>query len=476
MNSVRDRTGTKASSAAAGPQHSPAVVVYAAMVALQAAAASLVVVMVPVVVTWATAAYSQAPWTDVVRFGIGTWLLAHHAGIVIPGGHVGLVPLGLLIVPVISCWFGGVRLARGLDPNADLIREGVGRAEPRPPRPKAMGVFVFVYAGTVTAMAALVTTSDVRPLLGQAFAGAMVIVCLAGAAGMAAWVGGGAVAGLRLLVDTARIPRVIRRCFRPVLLGMGVQLTASAALLLVAVVLGRSRILELHQSLGAGLIGGIVLTLGQLLVVPNLVIWAASYTTGAGFAVGTGTGVGPGRMDLGALPALPVLGAMPASAGSGLLWLLLAVPAVGGVVTGLRVLRMPLGRNLVRLDASPTRRMVQRVPHHVRIPLVRSVVASVLMVGLWALLGWLSGGPAGPGRLATMGPRLPVLLACVAAEAGTAIVATVAIGLAVRNLTRGAPGATARIPAARTPIKTTSAPDPLNWLGEGRGGQDGRDG
>lgn len=440
---------------------------YAATMAVQAAAASLVVVMIPVVLAWATAAYSQAAWTDVVRFGVGAWLLAHHTGIVIPGGHLGLVPIGLLAVPMTSCWFAGVRLARGLDPNADQIREGVGQVRARPPTPKAMGVFVFAYAGVVTAVAALVTSADVRPVLGQAFVGAMLIVCLCGAAGTAAWVGGGPVAGLRLLVEHARIPKVIRRCFRPVLLGLGLQLLAALVLLVVAVVLGRSRIVDLHQALGAGLVGGVVLTLAQLLTVPNLVIWAGSYTTGAGFAVGTATSVAPGRLDLGVLPALPVLGALPGSPGSGLLWLLVAVPAAGGMVTGLRVLRMPLGRNLVRLDASAARQMVQRVPHHVRIPLVRSIVATVLMVLLWALLGWLSGGAAGPGRLGTTGPRVPLLVLCVAAESGTAIVATVAAGLALRHLTRDVPGPLDRIPAARTPgpAGSPAGSDPLEWLG-----------
>jgi hypothetical protein len=462
MSTVRDHVGLSPGMpmgpAVGGPTRRPNVVLYAAVVAGQAAAASLAVIMVPIVLAWATASYSRAPWTDVVHFGVGAWLLAHHAGIVIPDGHIGLVPLGLLLIPVISCWFGGVRLARGLDPNADQIREGIGRARPRAPRPKAMGVFAFTYAGAVTAVAALATNGDVRPLLGQAFAGAMIIVCLAGAAGMAAWVGGGIIPGLRLLVDKTGSPKVIRRCLRPVLLGLGVQLAACLVLFLVAAGLGWHRMAGLNSALHPGLVGGVVLTLGQLLTVPNLIVWAGGYATGTGFSVGAGTSVAPGHLDLGALPALPVLGALPSGPGSPLLGLLLVIPAAGGVMTGLRVLRMPLGRNLIHVDASPTRRLIERIPHHVRIPLVRAVVATVLMTLAWVLLGWLAGGPAGPGRLSVMGPSVPMLALRIAVEAGGAIVLTVAVGLGFRQLRGPSRSASDRIPAARTP--STGIPEP----------------
>ena len=56
------------------------------MAAVQAATASLVVILLPVVLAWATASYSRAPWGQAVQVGVSAWLLAHHTGIVIPGG------------------------------------------------------------------------------------------------------------------------------------------------------------------------------------------------------------------------------------------------------------------------------------------------------------------------------------------------------------------------------------------------------
>ena len=85
-------------------------------VALRAAAGSLVPVLVPVVLAWVLGAGGQASWIQAVRLSLGLWLLGHHAGLAVTGGHVGLVPLGLVAAPVISLWYAGRRLARTMDP------------------------------------------------------------------------------------------------------------------------------------------------------------------------------------------------------------------------------------------------------------------------------------------------------------------------------------------------------------------------
>ena len=149
------------------------------------------------VLAWATASYSRAPWGQALQVGVAAWLLAHHGGIVIPGGHVGLVPLGLTLIPLISCWLAGVRLARNLDPKADAIRSGVGRSRPSPPAPRALMALVLSYAGLVTLASALATTATIRPLVLQAFLGATVICTVGAVAGSAAWVAGGFRLGVR---------------------------------------------------------------------------------------------------------------------------------------------------------------------------------------------------------------------------------------------------------------------------------------
>lgn len=43
-------------------------------------------------------------------------------------------------------------------------------------------------------------------------------------------------------------------------------------------------IISLYESLQSGLVGGIALTVGQLPIVPNVVVWAASWIVGPGFS------------------------------------------------------------------------------------------------------------------------------------------------------------------------------------------------
>jgi Family of unknown function (DUF6350) len=246
MSTVLDRSGRGRPGAPRGapgrPSSSASPVGAGLLAAAQAAAASLVVILVPTVLAWATASYSRAPWGQALRFGVDTWLLAHHATIAIPGGHVGLTPLGLLGIPLVSCWFAGVRLARAVDPHADAIRDGIGRSRPVWPPPRALLALVAGYTATVTLAGVLVTSSGARPLVVPAFAGAALICASAALAGAGAWVAGGFRAGVARALRLARPPVEVRRCLRPAALAVGVHLAGAVLLLLISVVLGWGQI------------------------------------------------------------------------------------------------------------------------------------------------------------------------------------------------------------------------------------------
>lgn len=391
-----------------------------ALAAAQAGIASLVVVLVPVVLTWATAAYSSAPWEQAVRAGTAVWLLAHHTGLAVPGGHVGLVPLGLAAVPGISCWLAGVRLARALDPNADAIRAGVGRFRPVAPPPRALAALVLTYAGLVTLVGVPTSSAAVRPVLWQAFAGAAVLCALAATAGSAAWVAGGVLPGLRLLLALLPLPGPVRRCLRPVAAALAVQVVGALGLAVAALTSGWDDVEGLHRALAPGLTGGLVLVVGQLMLAPNLVVWAGSWAAGPGFSVGSGTSVTPGQTDLGSLPALPVLGALPPSGpGPGWAWAVLALPVLAGAVAGWCVLRAA-GRQGRSASVSA---------------LLAQVATVAVVAGLgWTALGWLSSGPAGPGRLATVGASAWQSGLALAVEVGLGALLAVGAGQALRSL------------------------------------------
>jgi len=188
------------------------------------------------------------------------------------------------------------------------------------------------------------------------------------------------------------------------------MLAISAVLVAVLIALDYATIAGLYQALGAGVDGGIALTVAELALLPNLVIWAAAWLLGPGFAIGTGTLVAPGGTLLGPVPGIPVLGALPTDAPAlGALWLI--VPVLFGFVGGW----------LVGSGEDPDRDVPRAAGWWA--PLAVAVAASVVAGVVMGLLAWWSGGAAGPGRLADVGP-MPLPVAGVAA-------ATVGIGALV---------------------------------------------
>ncbi len=184
--------------------------------------------------------------------------------------------------------------------------------------------------------------------------------------------------------------------------------TVSAVVVAVLVIGNYATIIGLYETLQAGVMGGIALTLAQLAFIPNLVMWAAAWFVGPGIAVGTGTSVSPVGTALGSVPGVPILGALPqGSLAFGFLGLL--VPVLIGFLCAV-VIR-------------------QRMPQPEYIPARRSAIWFYVATGagmgagaglLLGLLAWASAGAIGPGRLADVGPN-PLLVGVLAAvEVGIA--------------------------------------------------------
>jgi hypothetical protein len=352
--------------------------------ALRAAAGGLVPVAVPVVIAWVLGAGGEATWAQTVRFCLGLWLLAQHAGLAVADGHVGLVPLGLALVPLTSSWFAGRRLARTMDPRADRIAAGATRAVPKALSWRVLAVFVGAY-GLVAALASIASGMDgMRPVSAQAVVGALVVATCGGGLGAAGYRYGGVRAAVRGLIE--RLPLALQSAVRPALAAQAVQVAAGALIVGALLVVHFSGVTALYGALGADLSGTVVLTLGQVMLLPNLSLWTCAVMAGPGFSVGTGTSVTVVTSHLGPLPAIPVLAALPAPGGlPGWAPVLLAVPVLAGVVAGIVVIRW--------------------APDAGTLPRLRHVGGAGVLSGvLSGALAWLSGGPAGPGRLAEVGP------------------------------------------------------------------------
>jgi hypothetical protein len=160
-----------------------------------------------------------------------------------------------------------------------------------------------------------------------------------------------------------------------------------AALLVVSAVMNSAQIGLLADALDAGPVGNTVLALGGGAVVPNATVWAASFALGPGFVVGTETIVAPAGVELGMVPALPALGALPAGLPGTVIWVVLAGPVAAGVIAGVLVHR--------RLE-----------PHEEPMSIVvlaAGGAGAAAAIGM-SVLALFSGGAVGAARLAEVGP------------------------------------------------------------------------
>jgi Family of unknown function (DUF6350) len=225
-------------------------------------------------------------------------------------------------------------------------------------------------------------------------------------------------------------PPAVRATVRQSLIGGAAAASGviAVAAILVAILLiaNYAQVITLYEQLHGGALGGVVLTLGQLALLPNVVIWAASWLVGPGFAIGTGSTVSPLATHVGPLPAVPILGALP-SGDLSIAFLGLLAPIVIAFLAA-AILRPAFVDDL------------GEVPH------ARWLVFAGLGMGITAgvllgLLSWWSAGAAGPGRLVQVGPD-PLQVGWLAAlEVGVAATAGL---FAVRRAAHGRGGVSRR--------------------------------
>lgn len=117
-----------------------------------------------------------------------------------------------------------------------------------------------------------------------------------------------------------RIPWAIKPVLSPAFrAGTAVVLTLAAfSAIAVATLIAVNWVdaIKLYQGLQLSFMGTLVISFGQLALLPNLIIYGMSWFTGVGFSLGVGSTVSPLAVELGPLPAIPMLAALPASTDS----------------------------------------------------------------------------------------------------------------------------------------------------------------
>lgn len=360
-----------------------------ALAGVQAALLSVLAVVTPAlaayVATSADPANADVAWTRSVAVGAALWLMGHGGALQAGGLSLTIVPLG---VTALALFAAHASARRSAHPTGGAWAAGIG------------GYLASVAVVTLLA-------GDAGPLgagwgsVARTFAGATVVAAVG--------LGWGLLRPGRLAVLSrpvwSRVPPLVRAVVRAGALVPAALLAMAAAVTIGWALSGRAAAGDVIAGLGLDTFSGLVMAVAQLALVPNLVLWAVAWLAGPGFAVGQGTVFSPTDVVSGPMPALPLLGALPAEPSGGGRWVPLLVVAAGAVAGWW------LHRHLTARSAwQPV------------VAAVGSGLVAGLVVGVATAL---AAGSAGPGRMSEVGAA-PVLVGAVVgalAAIGAALVA-----------------------------------------------------
>jgi Family of unknown function (DUF6350) len=302
-----------------------------------------------------------------LRVGADAWLLGHGSRLQLAEGTIGIVPLGVTAVVGWLSLRGGRWAATVAEAGRPL--DAVNAA----------ATFACAYTATVLAVVLVAADPTADPSLLRPLAVAAVLTF------------GAAVVGALRVADRddllgERVPEELRALWSGLVAG-GIALLAAAlvaALVSLAVHLGALR--EMLAALDPGVVGGLLLLLVCVLVLPNAVLFGVAVLLGPGVSIGAGTSVTLSEVSVGPMPAVPWFAAVPSSGSQpAALSALAAVPLLCGMVAGVRAVRRypVLGYDRAAL---------------------RGVLSGVGCGLVLAALVALSGGAIGPGRMTEVGP------------------------------------------------------------------------
>ncbi len=229
---------------------------------------------------WSTAGSATGNTSDPIRAAIWLWLGGH----LIPfdlalssgfsSGALTYLPLGALVFP----WLA--------------IRSGFSRASDYLNNPRGARSFIVIWYTAIATIAALLSQSaNIKPniILTPIF--------------------------ISIIALSATVEYQAKTFERFKLLAYSFLALSGLVIIFIAISLGLhfAIVKSLAIVIQPGIMGGILLTLLQLLYLPNMALAGISYLFGTGFSLGLGTSISPTNLDLDSLPAIPILGALPTS-------------------------------------------------------------------------------------------------------------------------------------------------------------------
>jgi len=344
------------------------------------AAGGLLVLCLGLAVTgWflSDAASHGAP-RDALRVGALGWLTGHGSGVMVEDVAVTAMPLLITLLAAWSCWRVGLRVGHsvsGHGPDADQISDG----ERDWTVPAAVAGLAVGYLFVALLTLRLAGTSATSPATTPVVAWSLFLAGAVGGSAIAVGSGRASIWAARLPGNARATAASCRAVLRAVLL---VSFAMLAVAFLVDAATAVNVLAELQLSQGEMVLFAVL----TLLALPNATIFSAAYLLGPGFTVGAETLVSPTLVVTGALPAFPLLAALPDS-GPVPGWtvgLVAVPPLVAAVATALAQRRRPT----VRWEEGA----------------LRGCAGGVLAGVLLGALAAVAGGAVGPGRMRNVSP------------------------------------------------------------------------
>src|SRR5690625_1887040 len=339
------------------------------LAALQAVFITFLTITVPAVATYVATSgnpdLADTAWWDSVQVGTDIWLLGHGGATILDGAAVTAIPLGIALL--------------GLLATSGTFRRTVT------PTASTWITAVVSYPVAVIVLGLICASSEGRASLWRAGLGALVLALIGVTAGLARHDGAPKWDAVKP-AWVARIPPQVVLSLRGGALAVCAYLFAAGFLTAFWIFQGQAQIGDVLVGLGGDWLSVFIMGIGQLLLVPNLLLWAFAWLTGAGFTIGEGTIWAPSEVVSGPLPAFPVLGALPEPGSLQMgAWIYL-LPLAIGALAAIPLVRRE--RNLRWLWS-----------------LAGAAIIAVTAATGSLLLALMSSGSLGPGRMTHIGPH-----------------------------------------------------------------------
>ena len=377
----------------------------AAFEALVVAGIGIGILLLPLTVVWLFENDPTIDWLVPFRASADVWMMAHGTRLVVPAGAFGSTEVPAFVVSMIPL---GLSLAIAHLANR-MGRRLSGALELWP----AWLATALVYGGISFALSLIAYNKFVFPVAWQGtfFPPMFVLFFVAMGSLFGKRQAFGEAASLPEPAERIWVREFLTRRFNnfhwairavsaPALRSgtavIAILLAVSSVFIAIMLAVNWIQVIRLYEGLQVSFLGGVMITAGQLAILPNLIIFGASWFTGAGFQIGAGSLISPVATVVGPLPALPITSALPVGElGFGMIAIL--VPLVGAFVATIMVRRHA---DQIRFEFASAWSAA------ITLGLSIAIVASVE----FGLLVLLASGGVGPGRLQVVGVN-PLLTA-----------------------------------------------------------------